>query len=575
MLTFWKNLCRAIGSFRTARAGNVAITFAFATIPIIGAVGYAVDFSHANAVKAAIQAALDSTALMLSKDATTLAADADKNALKNKAQVYFNALFNHPEVGPVTIDAMYSSDGGSTLEVDGTANVPTTFMAALGYSSMAVKGSSFAKWGSSRLRVALVLDNTGSMKDNDKIGALKTATHSLLTQLQNAASVDGDVYVSIIPFVKDVKIDPTNYTSSWDDWIMWDDGTDSSWDGTYGSCSISSYSPRSQCVTHGSCSISGNSSQSTCTGAGTCSISTYTSQSTCTGGGTCSISGHSSQSGCTGAHVCSNPGETTQSNCTNNNACTKSQYTSSFNCTHNGGIWGKGTWTAGVWTAAVWTAGVWTLGVWTHNNHSTWHGCVTERGSKTGPVSDYDRLATEPSSSIPASQFPAEEYSACPQAMMGLSYNWTTMNSLVDSMIANGSTNQPIGLVWGWQSLVGGGPFTVPPKDSTYTYQDIIILLSDGLNTQDRWYGNGSSTSTSVDYRMYDSTGNGTCANIKATGVTIYTIHVNIASADPKSVLLQNCATDSDKFWMLTSADQMLTTFTTIGTNLTKLRVAK
>ena len=41
---------------------------------------------------------------------------------------------------------------------------------------MTVASSSTVKWGSSRLRVALVLDNTGSMADSGKIAALKTAT---------------------------------------------------------------------------------------------------------------------------------------------------------------------------------------------------------------------------------------------------------------------------------------------------------------------------------------------------------------------------------------------------------------
>ena len=98
---------------------------------------------------------------------------------------------------------------------------------------------------------------------------------------------------------------------------------------------------------------------------------------------------------------------------------------------------------------------------------------------------------------------------------------------------------------------------------------------SDGLNTQDRWYGNGSSTSTSVDARMYDSSGSGTCANIKAAGITIYTIQVN-TGGDPTSTLLQNCASSvPDKFFLLTSANQIITTFNAIGTNLTKLRIAQ
>ena len=59
---------------------------------------------------------------------------------------------------------------------------------------------------STRLRVALVLDNTGSMADDGKMTALKTATKNLLTQLKSAAVNNGDVYVSIIPFSKDVNV---------------------------------------------------------------------------------------------------------------------------------------------------------------------------------------------------------------------------------------------------------------------------------------------------------------------------------------------------------------------------------
>jgi len=187
-------------------------------------------------------------------------------------------------------------------------------------------------------------------------------------------------------------------------------------------------------------------------------------------------------------------------------------------------------------------------------------------------------LVTEPTTNIAATLFPAEQYGSCAQSMMGLSYDWSAMATEVSNMQPNGSTNQPIGLVWGWQSLAGGGPLSAPALDPNYQYQQAIILLSDGLNTQDRWYGNGSSLGTSddakIDARMYDSSGNGTCANIKAAGITIYTIQVN-TGGDPTSTLLKNCASSSDKFFLLTSADQIVTAFNAIGTNLTKLRVAK
>jgi hypothetical protein len=171
-----------------------------------------------------------------------------------------------------------------------------------------------------------------------------------------------------------------------------------------------------------------------------------------------------------------------------------------------------------------------------------------------------------PSTNITATLLPAEQYNYCTDAAaMGLNYNWSSMTTLVNGMSPNGNTNQAIGLALGWLSLVGGGPFTVPAKDPNYTYQEVIILLTDGLNTQDRWY----TSQSSIDARQQLS-----CNNIKAAGITLYTIQVN-TGGDPTSTLLQNCASTSDKFFMLTSSNAIVTTFNQIGTALSNLRVSK
>ena len=117
----WARIVRHIASFRRANAGNVAMTFALASLPLVGTVGFAVDYSHANSVKAAMQAALDSTALMLSRDAATLSS----SDLQIKAKSYFDALFTRPEAKNVTIAATYTTTGGSQVKVDGVAAVPT------------------------------------------------------------------------------------------------------------------------------------------------------------------------------------------------------------------------------------------------------------------------------------------------------------------------------------------------------------------------------------------------------------------------------------------------------------------
>lgn len=448
MNAVWTKLIRNLRAFRGASAGNVAITFALATLPVVGTVGFAVDYSHANSVKAAMQAALDSTALMLSKDAATISS----GDLQTKALNYFNALFTRPEAKNIKISATYSTSGGSQVLVTGSGAVPTQFLGVIGLENINVNGTATAAWGSERLRVALALDNTGSMASDGKMSALKTATKSLLTQLRGAVAVNGDVYVSIIPFADDVNVGSSNYNASWIDWGDWDD------DNTTTTCS-------------------GRRGRS-------CRTTTL--------------------------------------------------------------------------------------------SHNQWNGCVADRGGNNGPTGqNYDQNVTAPGNSA-QSKFPADQSDNCPVQMKGLSYDWTAMNNLVDSMSPAGSTNQPIGLVWAWQSLVGGGPLAAPSKDSNYNYKEIVILMSDGLNTENRWYGNGSSASTQVDKRMYDASnnGSGTCANIKATGVTIYAIQVN-TGGDPTSAIMRNCASSSDKFFEVKVAGNLGTVFTAIGTNLTKLRVAK
>src|SRR5262249_45097292 len=164
--------------------------------------------------------------------------------------------------------------------------------------------------------------------------------------------------------------------------------------------------------------------------------------------------------------------------------------------------------------------------------------------------------------------FPAEQYSVCPVAMMAQTYDWTALNAKIDTMVAAGNTNQGIGLAWGWQSLTAGAPLSAPTKDPNYQYQDIIILLPDGLNTQNRW----STTQSTIDARERIL-----CDNIKTAGVTIYSVQVNTGN-DPTSSVLQYCAgtrpqvADSGKFFLLTSPNQIITTFNQIGIGRSKLR---
>jgi Flp pilus assembly protein TadG len=442
-------MMRTIRRLLADRRANVAPMFAIAAIPMLGLIGAAVDYSRANSIKTSLQAAIDSTALAMSSQAPSLTAA----QLQTAAQAYFNALFTRSDAKNTVLTVTYTSGSGSQIVIAGTTQMTTNFVGILGMPTMDIGASTTSVWGNTRLRVALVLDNTGSMAQSSKLTALKTATKNLLSQLQSAATNNGDVYVSIIPFVKDVNLGASNYNATWIDWTDWN-------------------------ANNGTCSKKLNGQ----------TVST--------------------QSGCAQ---------------TNN-------------------------------------------GTWTPANHNTWNGCVVDRGDSGGPnAGNYDTNVTAPTTGTTATLYAAEQYSSCPQAVMGLSYDWSSMTTLVNNMAAAGNTNQAIGLQIGWMSIAGGGPFSVPAYDANYTYTKVIILLTDGLNTQDRWY----TSQSSIDARQQM-----TCNNAKAAGIVLYTIQVN-TGGDPTSTLLQNCASDSSKFFLLTSSNQIITTFAQIGTTLSRLRIAK
>lgn len=233
-----------LARFWNNRHGGIAPLMALTIVPLLGAVGAAVDYTRANAARTAFQAALDSTALMLARTAATQTS----GDLQSAASDTFNALFTRPEANNVAISAGYSSSNGSTITLQGSASIKTNFLGVLGYSEIPITATAKSVWGNTRLRVALVLDNTGSMSQTgstsqtSKMTALKTASQNLLTQLKNAAVTADDVYISIVPFNKDVNVGAGNYNESW---LRWD-----LWEAENGTCSKSSYTTQSNCLSH-------------------------------------------------------------------------------------------------------------------------------------------------------------------------------------------------------------------------------------------------------------------------------------------------------------------------------------
>jgi Flp pilus assembly protein TadG len=444
-----------LGRFGRSEQGNIAMLFGIAVVPIITFVGAAIDYTRANTARSSMQAAMDSTSLMLAKDLQD--GTINTSQITQKAQDYFKALYANADAKSVGVVATYTaaSGNGSKIEIAGSGKIDTSFMRIVGIPDINFNVNATSAWGNVRMRVAMALDVTGSMRDDGKMPAMQTAAKSLIDQLSPLAKNPGDIYISVVPFAKDVNLGTSYRNETWIDWSVWE------------------------------------------TQVGTCSSTSYTNKSTC-----------------------------------------EKNYKT--------------------WTPST--------------DRTKWTGCVTDR------TQDYDTKNTPPTSSNAPTMIVAEEYVSGSEKycktgndpymppIMPLSYDWNALKTMIGTLQPTGNTNQGIGMAWGWLTLGTGAPFNAPAKDTAnYTYKEAIILLSDGMNTQNRF----TSNTTQIDARQKIL-----CDNAKATGITIYTIHVN-TGGDPTSSVLKYCASGADKFFEVKQANQTLSVFNSIGQSLAKLRIAK
>src|SRR5262249_50047203 len=124
-----RHVCRRFGG---AQDGSTVITFALAMIPLIGLTGAAIDYSRAQQLQTAMQAAADAPALMVAQNAASQTADTVQSSTNN----YYRAIFLNPAAQNLTVTGTYTSTGGSTVVISATANYRTSFMGIMGFANL-------------------------------------------------------------------------------------------------------------------------------------------------------------------------------------------------------------------------------------------------------------------------------------------------------------------------------------------------------------------------------------------------------------------------------------------------------
>src|SRR5262249_43795668 len=160
--------------FRRDRAGNVTLTFALALIPIVGAVGAAVDYSRANNFRSQLMAAADAAAVgavAKTSPAVTAAGSMSQDGNIPAGQTHALNIFDSQLAGKSGFwtnlnrtATVTRTNGMVNSQVQFTANVPTAFMGLFGKSTIPISGTSKASNSlPTYIDFHLLLDNTPSM----------------------------------------------------------------------------------------------------------------------------------------------------------------------------------------------------------------------------------------------------------------------------------------------------------------------------------------------------------------------------------------------------------------------------
>ena len=194
------------------------------------------------------------------------------------------------------------------------------------------------------------------------------------------------------------------------------------------------------------------------------------------------------------------------------------------------------------------------------------------------------------------------------QAMSRLTPSKSDTINAISSMQARGSTNIQAGVSWGWRTLSPSEPYT---EGRDYTVTDnkkIMIVMTDGNNTNYPITSSSYSKRNKSYYNTWGHSENGrmfdgfdaianpnhdyttfrkamdehlveTCQNVKAAGISIYSIAFDVPNGSSVKTMLESCAsTDlggSKQYFDAQNNAQLIATFQQIAEQLAELAIVK
>lgn len=258
--------------------GNTLAIMAAALIPLAGLIGGGVDMSRLYLVKSRLQQACDAGALAGRKAmaAGAWTTGSGNGSTNDKAEQMFGANFSSGQYGSGTLTKGFTESNGIVSGSAGVA-IPMTIMKVFGMQSRSVSVSCQAKMEIPNTDVMFVLDVTGSMATDNKIGGLKSAVKCFYEALVrvNTTEVCGNdptattstqtaqIRLGFVPYSVNVNVgkllpnsflaDSWTYQSrsyGWDGVTYDDTNSTSGWSYTSGSLTVGNQTTMNSCPTN-------------------------------------------------------------------------------------------------------------------------------------------------------------------------------------------------------------------------------------------------------------------------------------------------------------------------------------
>ena len=206
-----------ISAFASDRRGNFAVISSVLAVPLVMAVGLAVDASTIASTKSALQQAVDSAVLAVAREGKDVSDDKANAIASTFLAGNFDPKFTKLQV----------VKNGTEFSVKAQTNAGLAFGSMFGYRDWPVQAAATADIAYSSYEIALVLDTTGSMKGG-KLASMKDAVLGLIGSMSVQVNDTDKLKFAMVPFSAFVNVGP-KYGPSFDKKGKQIAGTGASW----------------------------------------------------------------------------------------------------------------------------------------------------------------------------------------------------------------------------------------------------------------------------------------------------------------------------------------------------------